>query len=65
MDDNTTGRSAITIGIDWELTNNDWDMACKVYSIVYQESILVLHMGVSINGGSPKWLVYKGTSIYL
>ena len=26
MDDNTTGRSAITIGIDWELTSNDWDI---------------------------------------
>ena len=23
---------------------------------------VILHMGVSMNGSSPKWMVYKGTS---
>ena len=33
-------------------------MAYQVHSIVYQYSILVLHMGVSINVDTPKWIVY-------
>ena len=39
-------------------------MACKVYSIVYQYSILVLHMGPPQMGDPPNgWFIKEHLSI--